>query len=183
MRNIGVAALHGYWWPVALYAVATAILLGAAVLPPGLKQRNRGHLAIVLCCCAPPSSSLEQEGLSISGRWDGISRLRFPHCCSCRLRRVGAVVATEWVGQAGGDCSLSLFSCSLCASRLGRAKDNYRAAATVAKTTLCNGQPVWWNAAGRRGAVLWRACGHGAATSGEALYCCESDASLAQTIC
>ena len=172
MRNTGVAALHGYWLPVAPYAVATAILLGAAVLP-GLKQRNRRYLAIVLCCCVPPVVIFGTGGLV---HFRALGRHLAPSVPPLLLLFTFGASAL-WSRPSGWArlavvlfCGLSLFSCLSLRFSVRHEKDNYRAAATVAKTALRNGQPVWWNAAEEGAQYYGVPVATGAARSGEALY-------------
>ena len=172
MRNTGVAALHGYWLPVALYGVATAILLGAAVWS-GLKQWNRRHLAIVLCCCVPAVVIL---GTGWLVNFRALGRHLAPSVpLLLLLFMLGA--STLWSRRSVWArlaviffCGLSLISCLSLRFSARHQKDDYRAAAALARTALQDGQQVWWNAAEEGAQYYGVPVTTGAAASGVALF-------------
>ena len=106
LRSAGLTALHGYWVPLALYALATAPLIGAA-LWRGLKLGQRKHLAIALCCCAPPLVILA-AGWAVHFRVLGRHLAPFVPVLLLlfTLGGVGALVAAQSVGQATRHCLL-----------------------------------------------------------------------------
>jgi hypothetical protein len=156
MRSAGPAALRPYLVWLALYAIPTAILIGAALrqlLNPG----HRRYLVVALCCCVP-------SGFLLAVGWVAHFRvlarhftplvpvmlLLFIQGCSVLWSRrsvwVRGVVLLFW--------ALSLVSCLSLRFLPRHEKDDYRAAAAVAKAALRNGQLVWWSAA-REGAQYY----------------------------
>ena len=172
MRSTGLAALHGYLAPVALYAAATAIVLGAAAWR-GFQLGNRKHLAIALGCCLPPV-------LILGAGWVVHFRVLGRHLApfvSVLLLLLSLGASALWSPGRGwaklpvvACCLLSLFSCRSLRFAARHEKDNYRAAAAVAKAALDQGQPVWWNAA-EEGALYYGVpITAGAAREGQALF-------------
>jgi hypothetical protein len=149
MRSTGLTALQGHWTALALYAIATGILIGAAVLQ-GLKFGNRKHLAIALCCTIPAILML---GAGWALHFRVLGRHLAPFAAALLLvLTCGA--SGLWSRGAGWArlaavffCVLSLVSCLSLRFSARHAKDNYRMAAAIAKTALRNGWAVWWNAA------------------------------------
>jgi hypothetical protein len=156
MRSTGPAALRPYLVWLALYAIPTAILLGGA-LRQLLKCNHRRYLFVMLCCCVPC-------GFLLAVGWVAHFRVLARHFtplvpvmlllsiqgCSVLWSRRNA-----WArGVVLVFCALSLVSCLSLRFLPRHEKDDYRAAATVAKTALRNGQCVWWSAA-REGAQYY----------------------------
>jgi hypothetical protein len=170
MRSMGLGALQGYLAPVALYAVATAILLGAATWHT-LKTGNRRYLGIVLCCCLPLALIL---GAGWVVHFRVLGRHLAPFVPALVLLCTFGASALWSQGRVWARvpvvlfCVLSLASCLSLRFAARHEKDNYRAAATFAKAALRNGELVWWNAAGE-GAVYYAVpVASGSGTVGEA---------------
>jgi hypothetical protein len=156
MRNASLDVLRGYWPWVALYALALVIIIGAALL---LAVRNWSpkQMAIALCCCAPPA-------MILGAGWVLHFRVLGRHLTPLvpalwMLLTLGA--AALWSRSSGWGrvpvvvfCALSLGSCLSLRFASRHEKDNYRAAAAVAKETLHGGKPVWWSAA-EEGAIYY----------------------------
>jgi len=149
LRSAGPAALRPYVMWLALYAVPTAILIGVA-LRQLVKHGNRRHLAVAFCCCLP-AVFLLTLGWAVHFRVLG---RHFTPVVSVLLLLFTLGFSVLWTRQsvwARGVvllfCALSLGSCLSLRFLPRHEKDNYRAAASVAKTALRNGQLVWWNAA------------------------------------
>lgn len=156
LRSGGVSALHSYWVPVALYALAAAPLIGAA-LWRGLQLGRRKHLAITLCCCAPPL-------IILAAGWAVHFRVLGRHLTPLvpvllLLLTLGASALWSRRGlwariPVAVFCLLGLLSCLSLRFAARHEKDNYRAAAAIAKAALGRGAAVWWNAA-EEGAVYY----------------------------
>jgi hypothetical protein len=156
MRSASVHALHGYWPLVVPYALALAVLLGAA-LWSAIRTWSPRQLAIALCCCVPPA-------LILGAGWVLHFRVLGRHLAPF----VPALLLLLTLGAAGlwsrGGwwarapvlvfCALSVVSCLSLRFATRHEKDNYRAAAAVAKAELHNGKPVWWSAA-EEGAIYY----------------------------
>ena len=156
LRSAGPAALRPYLVWLALYAIPTAILLGESLrqlLNPG----HRRYLVVALCCCVP-------SGFLLAVGWVAHFRvlarhftplipvmlLLFVQGCSVLWSRRNA-----WAkGVVLLFCALSLVSCLSLRFLPRHEKDDYRAAAAVAKAALRKGQVVWWSAA-REGAQYY----------------------------
>jgi hypothetical protein len=149
MRSAGPAALRPYLVWLALYAVPTAILLGAA-LRQLLKCGNRRHLAVAFGCFLPAAFLLTVGWVThfrVLGRhftpFVPVLLLLFTLGFSVLWSRRSA-----WArGVVLLFCALSLVSCLSLRFSSRHEKDNYRDAAAFAKTALHSGQVVWWNAA------------------------------------
>lgn len=156
LRSAGLTALHGYWAPVVLYALAAVPPIGAA-LWHGLKLEQRKHLAIALCCCAPPLVILA-AGWAVHFRVLGRHLAPF---VSVLLLLFTLGAAALW-SQRGPwarlpvicFCLLGILSCLSLRFAARHEKDDYRAAATMAKAALARGDSVWWNAA-QEGAIYY----------------------------
>ena len=156
LRSAGPAALRPYLVWLALYAVPTAILIGAALrqlLNPG----HRRYLVVALCCCIPSGFLLAVGWVAhfrVLGRHFTplipVMLLLFVQGCSVLWSRRNA-----WAkGVIVLFCALSLVSCLSLRFLPRHEKDDYRAAAAVAKAALRKGQLVWWSAA-REGAQYY----------------------------
>ena len=149
MRSAGPAALRPYLLWLALYAVPTAILIGAA-LRQLLKPGHRRYLVVALCC-GVPSGFLLAVGWVAHFRVLGrhytplipVLMLLFIQGCYILWSRRSVCAR----GVVLLFCALSLVSCLSLRFLPRHEKDDYRAAAAVANTALRNGQSVWWNAA------------------------------------
>jgi hypothetical protein len=172
MRTSGVAGLREYWLPVALYGAAVAIVVGAAVWH-GLRHWNRRHLAIALFCCMPAAFIL---GVGLLVHFRALGRHLTPSVAPLLLLFILGASAL-WPLPSGWArmvvvcfCGLSLISCLSLRFSARHEKDNYRAAAAVARTALREGRQVWWNAA-EEGAQYYQVpLATGAAAGHEALY-------------
>ena len=156
MRSAGPAALRPYLVWLALYAVPTLILLGAA-LRELFNRGNRKHLAAAFCCCLP-AAFLLTVGLVTHFRVLGrhfspfipVLLLLFTVGCSALWSQ-----RSTWArGVVVLFCAMSLASCLSLRFLPRHEKDNYRAAAAFAKSALRNGQSVWWNAS-KEGALYY----------------------------
>ena len=156
MRSAGPAALRPYLLWLALYAIPTAILIGVALrqlLNPG----HRRYLVVALCCVVPSGFLLAVGWVAhfrVLGRHFTplvpVMLLLFIQGCSVFWSRRKTCAQ----GVVLLFCALSLVSCLSLRFLPRHEKDDYRAAATVAKTALRNGQRVWWSAA-REGAQYY----------------------------
>ena len=172
MRSAGLTALQGYWVAVGLYAVAAAVLIGAAVWH-GIKTWSPRRLAIALCCCVPPACIL---GAGWLVHFRVLGRHLAPLVPAVLLLLISGAAALwsrgSWWGRVAvaAFCLLSLLSCLSLRLAARHEKDNYRAAAAIAKAGLHNGQPVWWNAA-EEGALYYGVpVATRGASQGEALF-------------
>jgi hypothetical protein len=149
LRTADLAVLRPYLPCLALYAVAIAIPLGAAVLQE-IEGRNRRNLVLALSCAVPLAFILAVGRVAhfrVVGR----------HCApilAVLLLLCASGLAWLWSSRrpwarvvALVFCGLSLLSCLSLRFSPRHAKDDYRAAAAFARTALTNGQSVWWNAA------------------------------------
>ncbi len=149
LRAADLAVLRPYLAWLVLYGVATAILLGAALLQE-IKGRNRRHLVLALSCAVPLAFILAVGRVAhfrVVGR----------HCApilALLLLLFASGLAWLWSSRrpwarvvALAFCGLSLLSCLSLRFSPRHEKDDYRAAAAFARTALSNGQSVWWNAA------------------------------------
>jgi hypothetical protein len=149
LRTANLAVLRPYVPWLALYGVAIAILLGAALLQE-IKGRNRRHLVLALCCALPLAFIL---AVGCVAHFRVLGR----HCAPIipvLLLLAASGLAWLWSRRrpwpwlvALAFCSLSLLSCLSLRFSPRHQKDNYRAAAAFARTALSKGQLVWWNAA------------------------------------
>ncbi len=149
LRAAGPAALGPYLAWLALYAAALGIILGAALLR-GVRERNRRGLFLALCCAVPAVFILAVGWVA---HFRVLGRHFAPLMPVLLLIFVSGLAAlwsrrTVWArGVVLLFFVLSLVSCLSLRFLPRHQKDNYRAAAMVARTALHNGQPVWWNAA------------------------------------
>jgi hypothetical protein len=150
LRTTGTAALRPHLIWLALYGVAIAILMGAAVLQE-IKGRNLRHLVLALCCGVPPAFIM---AVGCVAHFRVLGR-HFAPMVPILLLLSASGLAWLWSrpGALGrlvalAFCGLSLLSCLLLRFSPLHEKDNYRAAAAWAKMALSKGQSVWWNAAG-----------------------------------
>jgi hypothetical protein len=172
MRSAGFTALHGYLAPVALYALAAAILIGAAALR-GLKSWSLKSLAIVLCCCIPPAFILG-AGWAVHFRVLGRHLAPFVPALLLVLTFGASALWSQKSGWARVPvvvfCLLSLLSCLSVRFAARHEKDDYRTASAVAKAALHKGEQVWWNAA-EEGALYYGVpVTAGVASNGAALF-------------
>jgi len=149
LRTAGLAALRPYLLWLAAYGVAVAILLGAAVLLE-VKGRNRRHLVLALCCGVPPAFIV---AVGCVAHFRALGRHSAPIIPVLLLLSASGLA---WLWSRRGAwarvvalafCGLSLLSCLSLRFSPRHEKDNYRAAAALARTALSKGQLVWWNAA------------------------------------
>jgi hypothetical protein len=133
---------------LALYAIPAVILIGAA-LRQLLKCGNPKYLVVALCCVIPSGFLLAVGCIAhfrVLGRhfapFVPVLLLLFTLGCSVLWSRRSALAR----GVVLLFCAMSLVSCLSLRFLPRHEKDNYRAAAAVAKTALRNGQPVWWSA-------------------------------------
>lgn len=149
MRTAGPAALRGHWGLVAVYALAVGVLLSAA-LGREIRSRNRRHLVLALCCAVPAAFIL---GVGFVAHFRVLGRHFTPFVPVLLYLFTSGLWAlwsrrSAWArGVALLFCGLSLASSFLLRFSPRHEKDNYRAAAALAKTALREGQSVWWNAA------------------------------------
>ena len=149
LRTGGLAALRPHLIWLALYGLAIATLIGAAVLQE-LRARNYRHLVLALCCCVPPAFILTVGCVAhfrVLGR-------HFAPIVPVLLLLLASGLAWLWSRPSAlarvvavAFCGLSLLSCLSLRFAPRHEKDNYRAAAAWARTALSKGQSVWWNAA------------------------------------
>jgi hypothetical protein len=149
LRNTGPAELRPYLVWLALYAVPTGILIGAA-LRQMLRCGNRRYLAVAGCGCLPGAF------LVVYG-WAVHFRVLGRHCApfiAVLLLLLTLGCSALWAQRSAWGrglvvlfCALSLVSCLSLRFLARHEKDNYRAAAALAKAALSKGQLVWWNAA------------------------------------
>ncbi len=149
MRSAGPGALRGHLVGVGLYGLAVAAVILAALFAV-FGSKNRKPLALIFCCSVPPI-------FIVSVGWVAHFRVLGRHLAPfvpvwLLLLTLGITVL--WASNkmaaravAVGFCVLSLLSCLSLRFSFRHEKDNYRAAADVAKAALGAGQPVWWNAA------------------------------------
>jgi hypothetical protein len=149
LRSAGPAALREYWEWLALYAVAGAMVIGAAVLHE-VQGRNRRHLIVVLCCCVPAVFIL---AVGYVAHFRALGR-HFAPIIPVLLFLLTSGLGVLWSrrstwarGAALVFCVLSLVSSLSLRFSQRHERDNYRAAAVLARTALRDGQSVWWNAA------------------------------------
>ncbi|MCX6922179.1 MAG: hypothetical protein NT154_03010 [Verrucomicrobia bacterium] len=149
LRTAGPAALRGNWEWLALYGVIVAIVIGAAVLHE-IRGSNRRHLVLVLACGVPAAFIL---GVGFVAHFRVLGR-HFAPLIPVLLLLFTSGLDVLWSRKsawAGGVavlfCVLSLASSLFLRFSQRHEKDNYRAAAAMARTALENGQLVWWNAA------------------------------------
>jgi hypothetical protein len=172
MRSTGLTALQGHWTALTLYAITTGILIGAAVLQ-GLKCGNRKHFAIILVCALPAILML---GAGCAVHFRVLGRHLAPLAAVLLLVLAFGASGlwsrgTGWARLAAGlFCVLSLLSCLSLRFSARHEKDNYRAAAAMAKTALGNGQTVWWNAAEEGARYYGVPVATRAASGGQALF-------------
>jgi hypothetical protein len=150
LRTAGLAALRPHLIWLALYGVAIAILIGAAVLRE-VKGRNRRHLVLALCCGVPPAFIL---AVGCVAHFRVLGR-HFAPIVPVVLLLSASGLAWLWSRRGAwarvvalAFCGLSLLSCLSLRFSPRHEKDNYHAAAAWARTALNKGQLVWWNAAG-----------------------------------
>ena len=149
MRSVGPAALRGHLLGVGLYGLVAALVIGAALMT-AFGQKNRKQITMILCCGVPPIFILTVG-------WIAHFRVLGRHLAPFMpiwLLLLTLGLAALWTRKTGATrvivvafCVLSLFSCLSVRFSPRHEKDNYRAAAAIAKTTLGSGKPVWWNAA------------------------------------
>ncbi len=149
MRSAGPSALRGHLLGVGLYGLAAALVAGAALMTL-LTVRNRRRLALILCCAVPPVFILAVGAVA---HFRVLGRHLAPFV-PIWLLLLTLGLAALWAGgkaaaRAGvvAFCILSLLSCLSVRFAPRHEKDNYRAAAAVARAALDSGGPVWWNAA------------------------------------
>jgi hypothetical protein len=149
LRSAGPAALRGHWAWLAPYAVMVAIVIGAALLHE-VRGRNRKHLAVALCCCVPAAFVL---GVGRVAHFRVLGR-HFTPFIPVLLFLFASGLCVLWSRRSAWArgavllfCLLSLVSCLSLRFSQRHEKDNYRAAAALARTALSDGQSVWWNAA------------------------------------
>ena len=149
MRIAGPVALRPYLMWVAPYGAAIAVLLGAALVQER-KIRNHRHLLLVLSCCAPAAFILI---VGYVAHFRVLGRHLTP---LVPLFLLLFTIGLAWLWSqrhawarvaALAFCGLSLVSCLSLRFSVRHEKDNYRAAAALAKAALSQGQVVWWNAA------------------------------------
>jgi len=172
MRDAGPSALRGHMSGVVPYGVATALVAGAAVAFV-LGSGNRKRLAVAVCCCVPPAFILAVGWVA---HFRVLGRHMAPFVPIWLLLLTSGLTALWARRGMGGQivvvvfCGLSLLSCLSVRFSARHAKDNYRAAAAMARTALQSGQLVWWNAA-EEGARYYNVpVGQSANSSGEAVF-------------
>ncbi len=149
LRSTGSAALWPYLVGLAIYAIPIALLLGAALWQL-LKHRHRKHLVLALCCVVP-SVFLLAVGWVTHFRVLGRHFTPFLPVLLFLFTLGGSALWSRRSAWTRGVvllfCALNLVSCLSLRFLPRHEKDNYRAAAAVARTALRRGQTVWWNAA------------------------------------
>jgi hypothetical protein len=149
LRTAGLGALQPYLLWLAPYGVGAAILLGAGVLQE-VRGWNRRHLVLALCCAVPPAFIL---AVGCVAHFRALGR-HFAPIVPVLLLLFASGLAWLWSRRtawarivAVAFCGLSLLSCLSLRFSPRHEKDNYRAAAALARKALSQGQSVWWNAA------------------------------------
>ena len=172
MRSAGPAALRGHLPGIALYGLMTLLVIGAAMST--LRRSNhRRQLALALCCAVPPAFIL---GVGWVAHFRVLGRHLAPFVPIWLLLLTFGVAALWTRGTLAARaavvvfCVLSLFSCLSVRYAPRHEKDNYRAAAAVARTALSDGQPVWWNAAEEGARYYGVPLGQHGGTGGGALF-------------
>ncbi len=172
LRSAGPAALRGYWIWVTLYGAVSTSLIGAALLHE-LKLRNRQHLMLALCATVPAIFILA-AGWVVHFRVLG---RHFAPFVPVLLLFFASGLSELWARRTLWArlpvvlfCILSVVSCLSLRFASRHARDNYRAAAAIAKTALRNGQAVWWNAAEEGARYYGVPVAAHAAFSGKALF-------------
>ena len=149
LRSAGAAGLRPHLPLVTLYAATIAALVVAAVLP-GVRKGNRRYVVLALCYVVPAVFIL---GVGYVAHFRVLGR-HFTPLLPALLLLLASGLSALW-SQRGAwaravallFCLLSLGSCLSLRFLPRHEKDNYRAAATLAKTALGRGQTVWWSAA------------------------------------
>jgi hypothetical protein len=172
IRNAGLAVLQRYWPLVVPYGLAIACLIGAAVWC-GLRSWSPRRLAIALCCCIPPAVIL---GAGWVLHFRVLGRHLAPLVPALLLFLTFGAVALwsrgSWWARLPvvAFCLLSLVSCLSLRFAARHAKDNYRAAAAVAKAGLHSGKQVWWSASEEAATYYGLPVSTNATGSGEARF-------------
>ena len=149
LRSAGLAALRGYWVWVGLYGATVAIVMGAALLDE-LRLRRRQHLMLALLIGMPAVFIL---GTGWVAHFRVLGRHFAPVIPVLLLLCIGGAEVlwgrrSAWArGVVALFCALSVVSCLSLRFAPRHEKDDYRAAAALAKTALRDGRAVWWNAA------------------------------------
>ena len=149
MRSAGPAALRPYLLWLVLYAVPIAILIGIA-LRQLMMYGNRRHAAAAFCCCLA-GAFLLAVGWVAHFRVLGRHFTPFAPVLLLLFTLGGSILWSRRGAWARGVVmlffALSLASCLFLRFLPRHEKDDYRAAAALAKAALRDGQPVWWSAA------------------------------------
>jgi hypothetical protein len=149
LRSAGAAGLRSHLPLLALYAATIAMLVGA-VLRQDVRKGNRRYLMLALCYVVPAAFIL---GVGWVAHFRVLGRHFTPLLPALLLLLVSGLAALWSHRRAWAKavallfCLLSLGSCLSLRFLPRHEKDNYRAAATLAKTALGRGQRVWWSAA------------------------------------
>ncbi len=143
------AAFHAYWPWLAGYGFAAGIVLGAG-LWNWSRSGSRQAFAVGFWCIAPGALILLAGGVAhfrVLGR-------HFTPLMPVLLLLFASGGAALWSRRSLCSrlpvalfCGLSLVSCLSIRFAARHQKDDYRAAAALARAALANGQQVWWNAA------------------------------------
>jgi hypothetical protein len=156
LRNASPSVLHGYWPWVAAYAAATAILFGTA-LWLAMRSWSRSQIIVAICCCIPPAMILG-AGWMLHFRVLGRHLTPFVPALLLLLTLGAAALWSRgsWWARVPVVlfCLLSLASCLSLRFAARHGKDDYRAAAEIAKASLNSGKQVWWSAA-EEGAIYY----------------------------
>jgi hypothetical protein len=172
MRSAGPAALRGHLFGIVLYAVVTSLVAGTALVAV-FGSRNRKHIALALCCAVPPAFIL---GVGWIAHFRVLGRHLAPFVPVWLLLLTFGTAAL-WARRSVLArtivvifCVLSLFSCLSLRFAPRHEKDNYRAAAALARTALREGRPVWWSAAEEGARYYGVPLGQTGGTPGEAVF-------------
>ena len=148
LRTAGLAALQPYLAWLTLYGVAIAVPIGVAVLQE-INRRNRRHLVLAFYCSLPPAFIL---AVGCVAHFRVLGR-HFAPILPVLLLLSASGLAWLWSRRGAwarvvalAFCGLSLLSCLFLRFSPRHEKDNYRAAASSARTALNKGKRVWWNA-------------------------------------
>jgi hypothetical protein len=171
LRSVGPIALRSYWVWLALYAVASLSVLGAA-LWHALRPRNRQFPMLALCAGIPAVLII---GAGWAVHFRALGR-HFAPLVAVLLLLFTDGLSVLWArpglrsrGLVVLFCILSLVSCLSVRFAARHERDNYRAAASLAKAALRKGQSVWWNASTEGARYYAVPLVRSSASSGEAL--------------
>lgn len=157
LRSSSLRAFDPFWAGLTLHGLTTAILFGAAVRD--WFKSGSARLGVAILACSVPTAFILGTG------WMAHFRVLGRHFTPC-LPALLLVLVTGWAAlwRSGRTwarlvlllyCASTVWSCLALRTAPRHLKDDYRAAAAVARAALAEGRAVWWNAA-EAGAQYYR---------------------------